>query len=305
MKRLLYTIIVAVSAIFGWNIYQAGDFRFLFSSAGLREVRDSAVDQYQSAKDWVYEIDNPITDLIPGNTTNQRIIVDAGQYAYAGIPNTRFRDITILENEGFLIGYDNDYKIPAFGCYKLHRVYNYEYHKRPSSFKQDRRIPLSSSHSDYTHSGYDRGHCVPNFAIMSRYGRAAQLDTFLMTNIFPQRPNFNRGVWRQLEDTVVNNFANLNEEVWVITGSILDSEIERLESGVEIPDAFFKIVTDIKDQHIRVLSFILNEDANNKDLNSYLTSVDHIEKLTGLDFFHKLADVDEDVLEEWVPAKIW
>ena len=34
------------------------------------------------------------------------------------------------------------------------------------------------------------------------------------------------------------------DEVWVVTGPIFDDDIEKLVSGVEIPDAFYKIIAD-------------------------------------------------------------
>ncbi len=47
------------------------------------------------------------------------------------------------------------------------------------------------THNDYTHSGYDRGHMAPNYAIATRYGQEAQKETFLMSNIVPQLGNLN------------------------------------------------------------------------------------------------------------------
>ena len=52
--------------------------------------------------------------------------------------------------------------------------------------------------NDYTNSGYDRGHLVPN----ADYGEA----TFIITNAVPMVPSFNRGVWKQSEKYIRDNY---------------------------------------------------------------------------------------------------
>lgn len=55
------------------------------------------------------------------------------------------------------------------------------------------------SSSDYTNTGYDRGHLVPN----ADYGH----DTFYMVNAVPMLPNFNRGSWKRSEEYIRDNYA--------------------------------------------------------------------------------------------------
>jgi len=75
---------------------------------------------------------------------------------------------------------------------------------------------------------------------------------------------------------------------------------------VGIPDAFFKIVVRLVDNQPEVLAFIYpNKDNLGDDHTAYLTSVDHIEELTGLDFLAVLDDELEEALEGRVAIELW
>ena len=139
---------------------------------------------------------------------------------------------------------------------------------------------------------------APNYAIGSRYGETAQRETFLMSNIVPQMPTLNRTVWRLLEERVAKEYAMNFEEVWIITGPVYDEHKESLKSGVEIPDAFFKIIVDEVSGKPRVLAFVIGQDVTGSDrFSQFLTSVDEVEKQTGLDFLAELEDGLEDQIE--------
>ena len=143
----------------------------------------------------------------------------------------------------------------------------------------------------------------PNSAIAARYGRKGQMDTFLMSNICPQRPELNRKVWERLE-RLEEGYANKFGGIWVITGPIFDQHTQILNRQVEIPDSFFKILIDEDKGKVRVLPFIVPQKVTGKEiLNEFLTSVDEIEKKTGLDFFTPMDKEFQDKLESFVPPK--
>ena len=178
--------------------------------------------------------------------------------------------------------------------------------QRPSKFKIDIRTESKVSHKDYTRSGYDRGHMAPNYAIASRYGHIAQIETFLMSNICPQTPRLNRRIWKNLEQKVAKEYAQDFEEIWIITGPIFDDNIEKLKSGVEVPDSFYKIIIDEIDGKPRVLAFIIPQEVKRKDsLRKFLVSIDEIEKLTKLDFLSELEDEIEEGLEKEKAEGVW
>ena len=102
------------------------------------------------------------------------------------------------------------------------------------------------------------------------------------------------------------DYANNLEEVWVVTGPIYDEDIEKLNSEVEIPDAFYKIIVDEINAEPRMLGFIIPQDVKgNEPLETFLVSVDEIERQSGMDFFWKLNDEFENKIEKQMPKKLW
>jgi endonuclease G len=190
--------------------------------------------------------------------------------------------------------------------YRVFHVDNLDSPERPSRFMVDDRTAARVSHNDYSGSGYDRGHMAPNYAIATRHGADGQLETFLMSNIISQKGNLNRRIWKDLELLVAKDYGQNLGEVWVTTGPIFDENFEKLESGVEIPDACYKIIVDEDGDTVRVIAFIMGQDVSgNEPLSRFLVSVDEIENATGLDFLSKLPDDIEDRLEREKAARLW
>lgn len=222
--------------------------------------------------------------------------------------NTWFRT---LRNHGFIVGYSDVRGNPLWVEYALHPVdENVASLPRPSKFTKDWRAINRIDHNSYTKSGYDRGHNAPNYAMSHLYGKDGQNDSFLMTNISPQKPRLNQQFWRRLEEAEIKNFTKLADKVWVITGPVFTGSTERLSSSwrVEIPDAFYKMyITEAKpNQPSKVLAFIVPQTIKgNESLSQFVTSIDTIEAQTGLDFFSDLDDVIEDRLEASVEPQAW
>ncbi|WP_106477485.1 DNA/RNA non-specific endonuclease [Phytohalomonas tamaricis] len=211
----------------------------------------------------------------------------------------------VLRNDGFLVGWSDLRANPLWVTYKLTRVNQSRHLPRPSSFREDWRSLWPVESSSYTRSGYDRGHMAPNYAISQVYGRTAQLDTFKMTNVSPQRPDLNRKVWQRLEEVVIDQFAARFGTVWVVTGPIFDNDIRRMRSLIEIPDAFFKIIV-VPGKHPKALAFIIPQDVTgNEPLDRFLVSIDEVEIRTGLNFFHELPEDTAHSLESRVDSKGW
>lgn len=214
--------------------------------------------------------------------------------------------LRVLDNDGFAVGYSVEHRVPVWVAYRLGPNPGEHDYDRPSDFDADERLRRPVDHDDYTHSGFDRGHLAPNYAIMTRYGRRAQLDTFLMSNVAPMRAALNRGPWLDLEMLLAKGYANEFGEIWVVTGCVFDEQEEELDSEVEIPDGYFKIVIDERDGKPRAQAFAFSEDAGRDlELTDALVSVDRVERLSGLDFFHKLKDPVEQRLERRTAKTLW
>ncbi len=234
---------------------------------------------------------------------------------YQGAPQARdARNIDtwfrILRNHGFILGYSDLRGNPLWVEYALTPEANTPSLKRPNRFETDWRSINRVSHDSYQNSGYDRGHMTPNYAISHLYGRAGQADSFLMTNITPQKPKLNQQLWQHLEETEIKHFAKLFGKVWVITGPVFSGTVERLSSDwvVEIPDAFYKIyITEAAPGKPSVaLAFLVPQAVNGKEpLAQFVTSIDNIEAQTGLDFFAELNDRIEAHLEAAIEPLPW
>lgn len=230
------------------------------------------------------------------------------QYVYAGnpkpLPSFSYQ-IRMLTNIGYVVGYCDARKDPAWVGYRLFKVSSLDAPERPSGFRIDRRTSARVSSGAYTKSGYDRGHMAPNYAIAVCYGDKAQRETFLMSNVIPQVPKLNHGIWERLESVEIINYAQEYGEVWVLDGGIYDST-NCLASGVNIPSGCYKIILNEENGTPRVLAFIIPQNIkSNQSLTNFFVSVHDIESKTGLDFFSELPDDIESRLESQVAERLW
>ncbi|MEW6647591.1 MAG: DNA/RNA non-specific endonuclease [Pseudomonadota bacterium] len=235
--------------------------------------------------------------------------------AWQGVPAAiDWRALTwtrVLRNDAFLVGWSDLRGNPLWVEYRLQPVpADAPFYRRPERFNRDWRALNSIGHDDYSGSGYDRGHLAPNYAISRLYGPTAQQQTFLMTNITPQRPRLNQKVWQRLEEAEIDFFAPRAKELWVITGPIFDADIQRLAGSarVEIPDAFFKIYAAPGRGAAppRLLAFVVPQSVRGDEpLDYFVTSVDRVEELTGFDFFPALDPAQQSRLEAAIDAAAW
>jgi endonuclease G len=241
----------------------------------------------------------------PGHTHLARV------FTFAGVPQNQDprREVKMLVNHGFVVGYSEDLKNPLWVAYRVCETEQPLDTERPMIFMIDERTDAKVSDGDYTSSGFHRGHMAPNSAIETRFGRLAQLETFLMSNICPQKGALNLGAWKSLETKVRNQYANDLTEVWIVAGPIFGADPERLGSGVAVPEKFYKIVVNrfgFRDSKIEMLAFIFPQaPPSGASLNGFLTSVDEIEHRTKLDFFHELPEKTEVKLESETASAVW
>jgi endonuclease G len=226
-----------------------------------------------------------------------------------GTPKTAFL-IKLLERRGFTIGYDEEKHNPAWVFYYVPRGDAEHSPKRPEKFSPDPEINAHTLSKDYDHSGFDRGHMAPNFAIGTRYGVAAQNQTFLMSNIVPQKPGLNRGIWKDVEALIAGKtgYANRFNGVWVVVGPIYSNSLSRnkLKGGEWVPDAFYQIIVKEENSQPNALAFIIPQEVGSHSKpEDYLTSISEIERVTGIHFFYQLPKQVESNLESSKPKVVW
>lgn len=158
---------------------------------------------------------------------------------------------------------------------------------------------------EYDGFGYDRGHLAPSADF--RWSQKALSESYLYSNMSPQLPEFNRESWAELEGLLRGYiYENPNTQLYVVTGPILRKDLPHIERGtnkVSIPEQFFKVVIDLKNN--RGIGFLMPNQKMHYPISSYVKSIDEIEELSGIDFYHKLDDSLENKLEKQLDASTW
>jgi len=175
--------------------------------------------------------------------------------------------------------------------------------ERSNSFRMDKMVATGSAKSsDYTKSGYDRGHLCP--AADMGFNPVAMQESFLMSNISPQTPDFNRGIWKELE-TTVRNWAKKERKIVVVTGPVFKDDKGSIgQEEVLVPGYFFKVIYDTTDDS-KLIAFVFPNAKSDRPLTDFAVSTDEVEKLTGYDFFSLLPDDLESKLESKVEFAGW
>jgi len=208
----------------------------------------------------------------------------AGTFTHPIFPSISESVSDYILVQDYAIGYDSYTKTPAWVEYTVDKYTTVHTVPRKGRFASDRRLKRKDRAytSWYRKSGYDRGHMAP--AINFRYSKKAEKKTFIMTNVIPQRPAVNRGIWKSIENRVQKHGKSVGGVV-VIAGPIFEGTVKLLHGKVHIPAACYKIIVS-KDRS-KVIAFIIPNVKAPKGykLKDYAVGVDEIEKRTGIDFF--------------------
>ena len=212
---------------------------------------------------------------------------------------------TIVEREGYALGYREEHEQPVWVQYILtDREVVEKVAKRAGKFRADPAILTgSATPGDYRKSGYDRGHLAP--AADMAFSAKTMSESFYMSNISPQTPQFNRGVWSRLERQV-RRFALREKRLVVVTGPILP-EVKLRTIGVNrvtVPDLYYKVIYDTTPPE-KMIAFVLPNEKSFADLRSFAVPVDRVEELTGLDFFRDLPEPLQRTLESSISPDSW
>lgn len=205
----------------------------------------------------------------------------------------------MLFSDCMTIYYDHLCKQPRWVKYTLTHQHLQGFGQRKDNFKPDPRLPAlnSAQHSDYSKSGYDRGHLAPA-ADMARSQKCMD-ESFYYSNISPQLPGHNRGVWLRLEKQVRTWTSNWDSLI-VITGPILDEHGQYASIGTNavcVPEMFFKAVLAHRDETLQSIAFILTNENAQDELSNFSMTVDSLEILSGIDFFNHLPDTTQQRIE--------
>ena len=211
----------------------------------------------------------------------------------------------VSEREGYALGYVEAWEQPAWVSYRLTKdEVMTRKANRERAFLEDPEVKTGSAISfDYQGSGYDRGHLAP--AGDMHWSSKTMLESFYMSNMSPQEPSFNRGVWSKLEKAV-RRFAYSEGSVVVVTGPIVTADDTKTigHNKVRVPGFYYKVVYDETPPE-KMIAFILPNKGSNKPVESFVVTVDDVEEATGLDFFSALPEDVQRRLESKSNPKDW
>jgi endonuclease G len=240
---------------------------------------------------------------------------DANTNAALGNPSGATGDVAnannyLIEREQYVLSYNRDGGIPNWVSWHLSAADFGDVER--SEFQPDTTLPAGWYQvrpSDYTNSGYDRGHMAPSADRTVTVEDNEAL--FLMTNIVPQAPDNNQGPWVQLEEWCRDQ-ARAGNELYITSG--VNGTREVLPKGdVRVPESVWKVVVvlpegedDLRrvDGQTEIIAIDMpnRQGIRNTDWQDYLVSVDQIEQITGYDFLVNIDPATQAQLESLVAA---
>lgn len=212
----------------------------------------------------------------------------------------------IIKHEGYTVSYNSDYRIANWVAYELTREEaKSKKVERSNKFVPDPMVKgVTATNEDYTRSGYDRGHLAP--AGDMKWSGKAMRESFYLSNICPQKPGLNRGIWKELEEQV-RLWALDNGSLLIVTGPVIIGDMKRLgKNRVAIPESFYKVICYNAGNNYKGIAFVFkNKDYKDSSLKEMAISIDSAEKITGIDFFPSLPDDQEKEMEAEVDWSSW
>ncbi len=211
----------------------------------------------------------------------------------------------LLEKRYYAFSYNDTKGTPNWVSWHLSSEYLGDA-PRKNKFDPDGDLPRGFhqvTHTDYSGSGFDRGHMCPHGD--RTLDEEMSFATFIMTNIVPQTHANNAGAWEALEQYERYLAEVQHKDLFIISGPIgqggvgLKGPADTIAKGrVVVPKDLFKViaVTDRNEKtnppewinaNTRLIAVLMPNDlsVSPTDWGKYRVSVDAVEKKTGLKFF--------------------
>lgn len=206
-----------------------------------------------------------------------------------------------IEHEGFVVSYDGKTKNPHWVYHKLtEKVLSKTTSRAECDFKEDPALPplIRATKKDYLGSGFDRGHlCAAGDCVTQE----EMEDSFFLTNVVPQDPGLNRGLWRKLEEHV-RSLTKQYPTVHVFTGPLYLSHKAKGgkrfvryqvigKNEVAVPTHFFLLlfVTLPSNKLLNKAFIIPNKSLDPKtSFKRYSASMEEVERASGVMFTNVL-----------------
>lgn len=211
----------------------------------------------------------------------------------------------IVKHFAFTLAYDEETEQAEWVIHRLTAKYVTQgKERRTDDFREDDKVSTGSATlEDYSRTGYDRGHLAP--AADFKWDKQAMSESFYFSNMSPQLPAFNRGIWNRLEQQV-RDWAVSETDLIVVTGPVFKNTTTTVGiNEVAVPDYYFKAILDVHPPHYKAIGFILKHEKSNLPLQLLAVSIDSVESFTGIDLFPGLPDEMEVPLEAETNVLNW
>lgn len=218
------------------------------------------------------------------------------------LPSSSFNEV--VYHDYYVLSYSEPHEQAEWVAYELKKEHlTYDNRKRPYFIEDPKVKTKSADWRNYKGSGYDRGHLCP--AGDRRFSEYAYNETFYTSNISPQNREFNAGIWNRLE-MQVRRWCKRYGDLYVITGGVLTDNLSEIGTeDVDVPRQFYKVVFRKDGSSLKVLAFLFPNKESKKALDTFLVSIDELEVITGIDFFHQKPRSWQDSVEEKSSKKGW
>lgn len=219
------------------------------------------------------------------------------------IPNTSTSE-KIVTHTGYSLLYNETHEQALWVAYELTKEETNKLYERTDNFMPDPLVSTGTANDgDYSGSGYDRGHLAP--AADMGWSSTTMVESFYYSNMSPQLPGFNRGIWKKLEE-LMRTWAVENNSIYIVTGPVLTNNLPTIGiNKVSVPKYYYKVILDYSEPDIKGIGFILPNASSSEPLQSYAVSIDSVERFTGINFYSSLPDNQEVTLEKSLCINCW
>ena len=200
------------------------------------------------------------------------------------LPTSTYNEI--IKHQYYTLSYSEKDEQAEWVAYKLTPEFLKNI-KRTNNFRADSSVSTGSATlADYLKSGYDRGHLAP--AASMSVNAISMSESFFMSNMSPQKPSFNRGIWKILE-TKVRDWVKTSDSLFVVSGPILNHPIDTIGiNKVTVPRAYYKTILRFNKGTITGIAFLMPNAKSVETIDFFVARIDSIEMLTGIDFYRNL-----------------
>ena len=210
----------------------------------------------------------------------------------------------IVQHSFYSLMYNEQHEQPSWVNYMVCRGRLNGPFSRRNDYREDPDVITgSASPKDYKGSGRHQGHLAP--AEDFSFDSTAMSESFYMSNMSPQHPSCNLGIWKRLENEV-RRWANKYDTLFITCGPILTDSLSSIgENNVSIPDFYYKVILNKSGNDYKGIGFIIPNRREQTKIKNFVVPIEFIESITSIDFYPDLPDSIESDIEQNINTTLW